>query len=115
MQGKRERISADMHSHPNTWSGSIVGMFVETIVLPRAEWERWYERLGYITSPPSALVSMIAWDSGDGHVTSVNVWDSPGAIADFFMERVRPMVEAEGEPTNKPQRHGEPLAFYARD
>jgi hypothetical protein len=30
------------------------------------------------------------------------------------MERVWPFVEAEGEPANKPQRHGEPLAFYLR-
>jgi hypothetical protein len=30
------------------------------------------------------------------------------------MERVGPFVETEGEPTNKPRRHGEPLAFYIR-
>jgi hypothetical protein len=89
-------------------------MFVETIVLPRSEWERGQERLRYTTDPPEALVASIAWDSGDGQVTGVNVWDTAGAIADFYMERVRPLVEAEGEPTNKPQRHGEPLAFYLR-
>jgi hypothetical protein len=60
------------------------------------------------------LVVSIAWDSGDGQVTGINVWETAGAIADFYMERVRPFVEAEGEPTNKPQRHGEPLAFYLR-
>jgi hypothetical protein len=89
-------------------------MFVETIVLPRPEWERWEERLRYSTDPPKALIATIVWDSGDGQVTGVNVWDTPGAIADFYMERVMPVVEAEGEPTNKPQRHGEPLAFYLR-
>jgi hypothetical protein len=61
-----------------------------------------------------ARISAIAWDSGDGEVTGVNVWDTPGAIAEFFIERVGPFVEAEGEPTNKPRRHGEPLAFYIR-
>jgi hypothetical protein len=41
--------------------------------------------------------------------------ESPAmAIADFYMDRVRPIVEAEGEPTNKPERCGEPLAFYRR-
>ena len=30
------------------------------------------------------------------------------------MDRVQPLVEAEGEPPNKPQRRGEPLAFYQR-
>jgi hypothetical protein len=89
-------------------------MFVETIVLPRPEWERWEEHLRYSTDPPKALIATIVWDSGDGHVTGVNVWDTPGAIADFYMERVRPIVAAEGEPTNKPERHGEPLAFYLR-
>ena len=89
-------------------------MFVETIQLPRQEWERWHERLGYTTDPPEALAATIVWESGDGQVTSLNVWDTPGAVADFYMERVRPLVEAEGEPSNKPQRHGEPVAFYRR-
>jgi hypothetical protein len=101
--GDRSRCSAQ---HP--------GMFVETIVLPRPEWERWEERLRYSTDPPKALIATIVWDSGDGQVTGVNVWDTPGAIADFYMDRVRPIVEAEGEPTNRPERHGEPLAFYLR-
>ena len=89
-------------------------MFVETIVLPRAEWERWHERLGYSTDPPDALIATIAWDSGDGQVRGVNLWDSPEAVADFYMERVRSVVEAEGEPSSKPRRHGEPLAVYLR-
>jgi hypothetical protein len=89
-------------------------MFVETIALPRSEWERWHERLRYATDPPEALVAMIVWDSGDGQVTGVNLWETPKAIADFYLERVAPIVEAEGEPANKPQRHGEPLAFYLR-
>jgi hypothetical protein len=89
-------------------------MFVETIVLPRPEWERWHERLRYSTDPPEALIATIVWDSGDGQVTSISVWDTPGAIADFDMERVKPIVEAEGEPSNTPRRHGGPLAFYLR-
>ena len=89
-------------------------MFVETIVLPRWEWERGHESLRLTTDPPNGLIAAIAWDSGDGEVTGVNVWETAGAIADFFIERVRPFVEAEGEPSNKPQRHGEPLAFYVR-
>jgi hypothetical protein len=89
-------------------------MFVETIALPRPEWERWHERLRYSTDPPPALIATIAWDSGDGQVTGVNVWDTPDAIADFYMERVGPIVEVEGEPTSKPRRHGAPLAFYFR-
>ena len=89
-------------------------MFIETIVLPRQEWERWQERLRFFDDPPSAVITSIAWDSGKGQVTSVTVWETPEAIADFFMERVRPVVEAEGEPPNKPRRHGEPVAFYLR-
>ena len=74
-------------------------MFVETIVLPRREWERWHERLRLVDDPPEALIASIAWDSADGEVTGVSVWETPEAIADFFMERVRPFVEAEGEPS----------------
>ena len=89
-------------------------MFVETIALPRSEWERWHERLRYSSDPPPALIATIVWDAGDGQVTGVNLWDTAEAVADFYMERVRPIVEADGEPSNKPQRHGEPLAFYLR-
>jgi hypothetical protein len=89
-------------------------MFVETIALPRAEWERWHERLRYATDPPEALVATIVWDSGNGQVAGVNLWDTPKAVADFYLERVAPIVEVEGEPANKPKRHGEPLAVYLR-
>jgi hypothetical protein len=89
-------------------------MFVETIALPREEWERWHERLRYATDPPEALVATIVWDSGEGQVKGVNLWETPKAIADFYLERVRPIVEAEGETTSKPKRHGEPLAVYLR-
>jgi len=89
-------------------------MFVETIELPRAEWERWRELLHFTTDPPDALVATVVWDSGDGRVAGVNLWDSPGAIADFYVDRVEPIVAVEGEPTEKPQRRGEPLAFYLR-
>lgn len=89
-------------------------MFVETIALPREEWERWHERLGYTTNPPAALIATIAWDAGDGRVAGVNVWETPKAIAAVYVERVAPIVATEGEPSSKPQRHGEPLAFYLR-
>ena len=89
-------------------------MFVETITTPRDEWERWNERLRMLADPPSALVASIAWQTANGDVTSVNVWESPEAVADFFVERVRPLVETEGEPATTPTRHGEPLAVYVR-
>ena len=66
------------------------------------------------TDPPGALAASIAWDAGDGMVTMLNVWDPPGAVSDFYMERVLPLVQAEGEPEHKPQRHGEPVAVYLR-
>jgi hypothetical protein len=89
-------------------------MFVETITTPRDEWDRWNERLRMLADPPAALIASIAWQTGDGEVTSVNVWESPEAVADFFIERVRPLVEAGGEPATKPMRHGVPLAVYLR-
>jgi hypothetical protein len=89
-------------------------VFVETITAPRDEWERWTERLRLVSDPPAALVASIAWLGADGLVTALNVWDSPDAVADFYVERVGPIVQAEGEPPNKPQRHGTPLAVYIR-
>jgi hypothetical protein len=64
-----------------------------------------------VFEPPSALLASIAWDNGDDTVSAVNVWDNPSAVADFFMERV---IAAEGEPSYKPVRHGEPIASYFR-
>lgn len=89
-------------------------MFVETVTSPAGEWHRWSERLRMLSDPPAALVASIAWDAGDGQVSAVNVWDSAGAVADFFVERVHPFVAAEGEPAVAPTRHGEPVAVYLR-
>jgi hypothetical protein len=89
-------------------------VFIETVKAPRDEWERWTERIGVLNDPPGALVASIAWESSEGQVTQVNVWDNPGAVADFFMKHVLPIIEVDGEPANKPQRHGEPLAIFLR-
>jgi hypothetical protein len=89
-------------------------MFVETITSPRSEWEAWNQRLGMLADPPEALVAAIAWDTGDGNVTAVNVWDSADAIGEFFVARVHPLLPELGEPTAKPARHGPPIAVYLR-
>ena len=89
-------------------------VFVETLTAPKDEWERWKERVRMLADPPAALVASIAWDAGDGQVTSVNVWDSPEAVSDFFVSRVHPVVQELGEPSAKPMRHGVPLAVYIR-
>ena len=89
-------------------------MFVQTVTAPLEEWEHWNERLRITADPPPTLVAAIAWKGDDGLVTAVNLWDSPEAIADFFMERVNPIVMTEGEPANKPQVRGAPLAVYIR-
>jgi len=88
-------------------------VFVEKVTAPREEFERWDERLRMVTEPPPALAASIAWES-DGTVTCINVWDSPDAIADFYLERVQPFVEAEGQPANKPQRLGRAIRAYVR-
>ena len=89
-------------------------MFVESITSPEADWREWGEKLRFHSDPPAALVASVSWRAGDGMVTQLNVWDTPGAISDLYMERVLPIIEAEGEPANKPERHGEPLAVYIR-
>jgi hypothetical protein len=89
-------------------------MFVETITAPREEWEHWNKRLRTLTEPPEALIVSIAWDAGDGNVSVVNLWDSPEAVGDFYVERVHSVVKSEGKPANTPRRHGEPIVVYIR-
>jgi hypothetical protein len=89
-------------------------MFVETITADRDEWIGWRDSLRLATDPPASLVATIAWEGDGGTVTSVNVWESAEAIADFFIERVQSTLAAAGEPRSKPVRHGPPIAFYVR-
>jgi hypothetical protein len=89
-------------------------MFVETITAPNEEWQQWAERLRILSDPPAALVATIAWSATPGQVTALNVWDSPEAVSDFFVERVHPIVADEGAPAVSPTRHGEPVAVYIR-
>jgi hypothetical protein len=89
-------------------------MFVETITAPAEEWKEWTAQLGLLSDPPAALVAAIAWSTGDGSVTAVNLWESPEAVGDFFMERTQHVLQTMGQPKNKPARHGEPVAVYIR-
>jgi hypothetical protein len=83
-------------------------MFIETVTAPREVWEQWSTRLRLFSEPPAALVAAVAWDAGDGMITSLNVWDNPSAVADFFVDRVQPVVEAEGPADYKPVHAGTP-------
>jgi hypothetical protein len=89
-------------------------MFVETITAPAEVWRHWTDRLRLFTDPPDALFGSIAWDNGNGTISAVNIWDNPSVVADFFLERVEPVIAAEGKPDYKPVRHGEPVASYFR-
>lgn len=89
-------------------------MFVERVILPRAEWEDWTGRLRLLTEPPAALVACVAWRSEDDTITSINVWDSASDVADFFIERAQPVVEAHGPPSRKPERMGQTVGAYVR-
>jgi hypothetical protein len=89
-------------------------MFVETFSAPAEEWRKWATRLRLFTEPPSALVGSVAWRAGDGMVTHVSVWDTPGAVADFYLERVEAVIATDGPPPAKPARHGEPVMVYLR-
>jgi hypothetical protein len=88
-------------------------MFVERVTASRAEFDEWEVRLRLASDPPSTLVASVAWET-DGEVTTINVWDSPDAIADFFIERVAAIVEQHGPPASKPERLGPALRAYVR-
>ncbi len=90
-------------------------MFVETIRSTKEQYRHWDERLQLSDHPPPALVANIAWANSDGTITAVHVWDTPQAVGDFYLERVRLVVEAEGEPADKPVRHGTPVHVYLRE
>lgn len=89
-------------------------MFIETVTAPREAWEQWSTRLRLFSDPPAALVAAVAWEAGDGMITSLNVWDNPSAVADFFVDRVQPVIEGEGPADYKPVRHGNAVATYFR-
>lgn len=65
-------------------------MFVETVTSPEQEWRRWSEKLQLHKDRPATRVASVAWRSDDGTVVQLDVWDTPGAVADNFIERVRP-------------------------
>ena len=94
--------------------GGLSPKFIETIVAPHAEWKTFTDRIRLFSEPPAALMAAIAWDGGEGRVVQVNLWDEPSAVADFFIERVMPVVERYGAPSSKPARHGPPVASYFR-
>jgi len=89
-------------------------VFLERVTLPADEWEAWTGQLRLYTEPPAALVASFAWRSEDDTITSINVWDSPSDVADFFIQRAQPVVEAEGPPSRKPERLGEAVSAYIR-
>ena len=89
-------------------------MFVESVTAPREIWQLWSNRLRLFSEPPVALVAAVAWDTGDGSITNLNVWDDASAIGDFYLERVQAVAQAEGQPDYKPVRHGNPVAAYFR-
>jgi hypothetical protein len=89
-------------------------MFSETVTAPREVWEQWSTRLRLLSEPPPALAAAVAWAAGDGMITSVHVWDNPSAIADFFEDRIQPVIEPDGPPDYKPVRHGTAVATYFR-
>jgi hypothetical protein len=113
--GRTSPIGHPKAHRPRRTSGRCddARVFVERVVAPREEFELWDARLRIVTDPPPALVVSVAWES-DGEVTCINVWDSPEAIADFFLERVRPFIEAADPPENKPQRLGHVVRAYVR-
>lgn len=88
-------------------------MFIETLVSPRSEWEEWSADLRVLTDPPKGLLSLTAWESGNDEVTACFVWEEPSAVADFFVDRIQPLIATKGEPKHKPERPT-PIAAYVR-
>lgn len=88
-------------------------MFIETLVSPRVEWEEWSRDLRVLSDPPKGLLSLTVWESGEQEITACFLWEQPSDVADFFIERIEPLLETKGEPKHKPLRR-EPVAAYVR-
>lgn len=89
-------------------------MFVETVTYQQEEWLRWEERIGMYADPPGTLAAAVAWQSGPDEITSVHVWDAPGDIADFFLERLQDVFAEHGPAPASPERHGPPIKLHIR-
>lgn len=95
-------------------SGSVVAMFIETITQETDDWYEWSRLIRLTEDSPDALVASFAGASNDGTMTGVNVWESPGAISDFYVGRLLPIIQERGEPDARRQRHGAAMAAYVR-
>ena len=71
-------------------------MFMDVVVAPRSEIELVDERAGLFRDPPVGLVAAISWESGEDQVTTVMVWDTPGARGDFAFKKMMPLIEQGG-------------------
>ena len=76
----------------------------------------------YITDPDAANTFTTAL-SFNVTATSLNFWRGlsylrsqqyPSAVADFYLERVEPLIATAGPPPAKPARRGEPVMVYLR-
>ena len=88
-------------------------MFVQTVISSRAEFDEAHRLLDIAADPPDTLLAAIAFSSGEDEVTLVNVWESPAAVAEFFVERIHSRTEGKGLSGQNIPR-GEPVFFWTR-
>lgn len=90
-------------------------MFTETVTTARTKAEAVWEHSRLFSDPPVGLVAAIAWETDDGNVTTVLVWETPAARGDFSLERMMPLFEAGtlGEEHGHPERVT-PVNVYLR-
>lgn len=67
-------------------------MFVDTITVPRPEWEFVIAKTRIVDDPPEGLLAAIAWDAGGGEVTAVMVWETPAARGNFSADKMMPLL-----------------------
>jgi len=77
-------------------------MFIDVVTAARSEIELVDERTGLFSDPPAGLLAAVSWESGDDRVTTVMVWDTPGARGDFAFQKMMPLIE-QGGITGKPE------------
>ncbi len=88
-------------------------MFIDVVTALRSEIELVDERVGLFRDPPAGLVAAISWESGGDQVTTVMVWETPGARGDYAFQKMMPLIE-EGGITGKPEIV-QPFRVFIRD
>ncbi|MEX1280571.1 MAG: hypothetical protein AB1Z55_07590 [Acidimicrobiia bacterium] len=69
-------------------------MFIDRVTTTPEELAIVDAEAGLFSDPPPGLAAAVAWESGEGEVTCLMVWDTPGQRGDFAFQKMMPLIES---------------------